>query len=276
LYAAAFAALNAALRSNCGRKDDVYMKIAVITGASSGLGRELAVSAAGNFPGIDVFWLIARNEGRLQETAKLIEPEKAEIIPLDLSKVSSLGLLEEKLKNEKPEIGLLINDAGVCFMDNLGEGSLSEQLQMVDLNVRALMALTHLCIPYIANGGKIINISSIAGFCAIPRMSVYSSAKAFVNTLSRALTEELRPRKISVTCVCPSPMDTPILVTGNLKGRSKKFDSLPTCDPRKVADGAIRACLRGRAMFTPRLFNKLVRTLAKLLPAALMVKLMKV
>ena len=71
-------------------------------------------------------------------------------------------------------------------------------------------------------------------------------------------------------------MDTPILVTGNLKGRSKKFDSLPTCDPRKVADGAIRACLRGRAMFTPRLFNKLVRTLAKLLPAALMVKLMKV
>ena len=117
------------------------MKIAVITGASSGLGRELAVSAAGNFPGIDVFWLIARNEGRLRETAKLIEPEKAEIIPLDLSKVSSLGLLEEKLKNEKPEIGLLINDAGVCFMDNLGEGSLSEQLQMVDLNVRALMAL---------------------------------------------------------------------------------------------------------------------------------------
>ncbi len=251
------------------------MKTAVITGASSGLGRELALSAAANIPEIDVFWLIARNEDRLLETAKLLEPKKTELILLDLTEDVSAELLNEKLKNEKPEIVLLINNAGCGFLGNLGEGPLSEQLQMVDLNVRALTAVTHLCIPYMENGARMINISSIASFCPNPRMSVYSSSKAFVTSLSRGLGEELRPRGISVTCVCSGPMDTPFLIAGHIKGRTKTYDHLPFCDPKKVAEDAVRASVLRRPVYTPKFFYKLFRAVAKLLPQALMIKLTK-
>ena len=142
---------------------------------------------------------------------------------------------------------------------------------MVDLNIRALTAVTRLVLPYMAQGGRIINISSIASFVPNARMSVYSASKAYVSFLSRGLYEELKPRGISVTAVCPGPMATEFLSVGRISGNSKTFDRLPYCDPVKVVRGALRASKARRAVYTPRGFYKFYRVLSGLVPHAILV-----
>ena len=106
---------------------------------------------------------------------------------------------------------------------------------MIDLNCRALTAVTRCCLPYMAAGSLILNISSIASFAPTPRMTVYCSTKAYVQSFSRALREELRPRGINVLAACPGPMDTEFLlpVAGCEHGKSRTFDALPHPEPGK-------------------------------------------
>ena len=250
------------------------MRIAVITGASAGLGEQFARQMKGAFPEIQGVWLIARRADRLEELAQKLPPElKTEILPLDLCDKACLDRLAEKLAAEKPEVGLLINNAGCGYLGNLGEGELSLQTRMTDLNVTALTAVTHMTIPYIPAGGRIINVSSIASFCANPRMTVYSSTKAYVSSFTRGLSQELKSRKIAVTAVCPGPMATEFLDVGKIAGNSKTFETLPYCDPEKVVAGTLAASRAGRVFYTPKGFYKLYRVLAKILPHGLMVKL---
>lgn len=248
------------------------MKIALITGASAGLGEELLKAAAMRFSEIDEFWLVARSKNKLEALAKSLTNHHFKILALDLCDESSFDIIANTLKTENPDVRLLINNAGCGFLNNIGDGELCEQTRMVDLNVRAMTAVTHLALPYMSAGSHIINISSIASFCPNPRMTVYSSTKAYVSSFSRGLRDELRERKISVTAVCPGPMDTSFIYKGNIKGNSKTFDILPYCNPQKVAQGAVKAAGNGRAVYTPRMFFKFYRVLAKLLPHALMVK----
>ncbi|MBR6812717.1 MAG: SDR family NAD(P)-dependent oxidoreductase [Oscillospiraceae bacterium] len=246
------------------------MKIAIITGASAGLGRKLAECAADTFSDIDEFWLIARSEDKLQETALAIKPRSSRVIPLDLSSNAAYEELEAKLRSEQAQVVLLINNAGCGYLNDVGDGPVEEQIRMVDLNIRALTAITHLCIPYMPRGARIINISSIASFCPNPRMSVYSSSKAYVTSFSKSIGFELRKKGVSVTAVCPGPMATEFLDIGNIKGRSKTFETLPYCEAHKVAEGAIRASFKRQSVYTPRVFYKIYRVLAKLLPHDLM------
>ncbi len=251
------------------------MKIAIITGASAGLGRKLAECAAHTFADIDEFWLIARSEARLNETALTLKPRSSKVIPLDLSTNEAYEQFEAKLRSEQAQVVLLINNAGCGYLNDVGDGPVEEQIRMVDLNIRALTAITHLCIPYMSRGARIINISSIASFCPNPRMSVYSSSKAYVTSFSKSIGFELRKKGVSVTAVCPGPMATEFLDTGKIKGRSKTFETLPYCDPDKVAEGAIRASLRRRCVYTPTFFYKFYRVLAKLMPHGLMMHFSK-
>ena len=247
------------------------MKIAIISGASAGLGQKLLEKAIAAFPEIDEYWLISRSTDKLNKTAAAHTSKKFNLLSLDLCASESFSAISTELENKKPEVHLLINNAGCGYLNNIGDGPLEEQLSMVDLNVRALTALTHIVLPYIPAGGHIINISSIASFCPNPRMTVYSSTKAYVSSFSRGLWDELKGRKISVTAVCSGPMDTEFIYKGNIKGKSKTFDILPYCDPEKVAEGSIRAAIKGRAVYTPRAFFKFYRILAKLLPHSIMV-----
>ena len=123
-------------------------------------------------------------------------------------------------------------------------------------------------------GAKIINVSSIAAFCPTPRMTVYSASKAYVSAFTGGLADELRPKGISVTAVCPGPMATEFLAVGHVVD-SRPFELLPYCDQVQVAGGALRAARAGQTIYTPRLFYKFYRLLAKLTPAKLMVKLTK-
>jgi len=251
------------------------MKTAIITGASAGLGMEFARQLPDAFPHIECVWLIARRQDKLDETAAALGGLRCKTIALDLCDSASFDALSVILENEKPDIQLLVNNAGCGYLCNIGEGSLSEQNRMVDLNIRALTAVTHLSIPYMSRGAKIINMSSIASFCPNARMTVYSSSKSYVSAFSRGLGEELRSRGISVTAVCSGPLKTEFLDIGRIAGNSKMFETLPYCVPEKVVSGAYTAAKAGRPVHTPRGFFKLYRVLAKLLPQRLLVKLAK-
>ena len=251
------------------------MKIAIVTGASAGLGEELLKQAVMRFPSVEEFWLIARNREKLEALAASLPERRFRVLPLDLCREDSFEALREELAQEKPDLRLLVNNAGCGYLANIGEGPLGDQTRMVDLNVRAMTAVTHLCLPYMKTGARIINISSIASFCPNPRMTVYSSTKAYVSSFSRGLSEEVKARGIVVTAVCPGPMDTSFLTAGHIKGRSKTFETLPYCKPAAVAEGAVRAAIRGQAVYTPRAFFKFYRVVAKLLPSAVMVKATK-
>lgn len=248
------------------------MKTAVITGASAGVGLEFVRQLEGAFPEIECVWLIARSANKLEEAAKQLNRVQVKILPLDLCSESSFAEFSAVLAAEKPEITLLVNNAGCGYLGNVGETDLDVQTRMVDLNVRALTAVTHIAVPYVAKGGRIINLSSIASFCPNPRMTVYSSTKAYVSSFSRGLGVELKPRGITVTAVCPGPMATEFLDIGGIAGNSKTFDTLPYCHPDKVVAGAYKAARAGRAVHTPKGFYKFYRGLAKVLPQRLMVK----
>ncbi|MBQ7923469.1 MAG: SDR family NAD(P)-dependent oxidoreductase [Clostridia bacterium] len=250
------------------------MKVAIITGASAGLGLEYLKAAPKYFPDVDEFWLIARRREKLEEAAKAVN-KQCRIFPLDLTQTDSYKRLEEELNATHPEVTLLVNNSGCGFLGNVGEGELERQLQMIDLNLRGLTAVTHVVLPFMPRGGRIINVSSIASFCPNARMTVYSAGKSYVTAFSYGIGEELRARGITATAVCPGPMDTDFIYLGEIKGRSKTFDVMPYCDPASVVIGSYKAALAGRASYTPKAFYKLYRVLAKLLPTKLVMKMSK-
>jgi len=250
------------------------MKIAIITGASAGLGREFLAAAPAFFPEIDEYWLIARRQDKLIEATSLVN-KQCRVFPLDLTKTDSYRVVGEELDKLHPTVALLVNNSGCGFLGDVGEGDLENQLQMIDVNLRGLTGLTHVCIPYMEKGSRIINVSSIASFCPNPRMTVYSAGKAYVSAFSYGISEELKEKGISVTVVCPGPMDTDFIYLGEIKGHSKTFDVLPYCDPVKVVKGSYKAALAGKRSYTPKVFYKLYKCLAKLLPVGITMKMAK-
>ncbi len=251
------------------------MKTAVITGASAGLGLEFVRQLEENFSEIEQVWLIARSEEKLQQAAVLLKNARAKPLALDLCSRTDLETLSAALEQEKPEIALLVNNAGCGVLGNVGETDWMAQTRVADLNVSALTAVTALVVPYMARGGRIINVSSIASFCPNPRMTVYSASKSYVSAFSRGLGEELKPKGITVTAVCSGPMDTEFLDKADIRGKSKTFEILPYCDPVQVVRGSCAAAKAGKAVHTPRAFYKLYRGIAKILPQKLMIQFTK-
>lgn len=248
------------------------MRTAVITGASSGLGRELVRQIAREFPEVECFWLIARREQRLRELAGELGARKVYCMALDLCDEKSFDTIAEQLREEQPEITLLVNNAGCGYLGNIADSTMDRQTTMTKLNVTALTAMTSLCLPYMPRGAHIINISSIASFCPNPRLTVYSATKFYVSAYSRGLGVELRERGITVTAICPGPMATEFVEVGGITGNSPQFERLPYCDPAKVAHGAVLAAKAGRAVYTPTAFYKFYRFAAKVVPQRWMIK----
>lgn len=251
------------------------MKTAIITGASSGLGREIVRQIAAVFPEIESYWLIARRADRLEELAESLPDKQVDCLPMDLCDTMSFMTLQEKLASEQPEVMLLVNNAGCGYLGNIGEVETSTQTRMIDLNLRALTAVTNITVPFMGSGARILNVSSIAAFCPNPRMTVYSASKSYVSAFTIGLAEELRGKGVTVTAVCPAPMRTEFLETGKITGNSRTFEWLPYCDQVQVAGGALRAARAGRTIYTPKLFYKFYRLLAKVTPVKLMVKFTK-
>ena len=172
-------------------------KIAIITGASSGMGKRF-VETLDEYGQFDEVWAVARRREVL-ETLPCPYPVKP--VALDLSKPESMAEFARLLESEKPRVGLLINAAGYGKFDAVMDLPLEENLGMTDLNCRALTAMCQLTVPYTEKGGLIINIASMAAFQPIPYIAVYGATKAFVLSYSRALNRELRD--VDVMAVCP-------------------------------------------------------------------------
>lgn len=250
------------------------MKIAIITGASSGLGREYVKQVADVFPEIEQIWLIARRADRLSDISAECVPQ-GRALALDLCSDADLGVLSRKLADENPEASVLINCAGCGYLGNVDSTDSALFIRSIDLNVRALTAVTCAVLPYMKKGGHIINVSSIASFCPNPRMTVYGATKAYISAFTLGLRDELRGRGINVTAVCPGPMDTEFLDIGKITGNSKMFKTLPYCVPSSVVKGSLTASKNGRAVWTPKAFYKFYRFIAKIVPHVLLVKMVR-
>lgn len=241
------------------------MNIAVITGASSGLGVEFYKEMQKE--DLDEIWIMARREGKLDEVAEKYGKIKTRVVAMDITARENIEKYSLLLKEENPNIKFLINNAGFGTIGNLDEADYRVQGDIVNLNVRALTEITAVSLHYMQKGSKIINSCSIASFVPNARMTVYSASKAYVLSFTKSLRYELKKRGINVTAVCPGPMSTEFLeVAGIDKGVSKTFDTLPYCDPEKVARLAVKASKKGRCVCTPRAFYKFYRFLAKVLP----------
>lgn len=177
------------------------MKIAVVTGASSGMGREFVkqLDAAHAF---DEIWVIARRRDRL---VTLADEVKATVRPvcLDLSAKESYDEYAALLAAEQPEVSVLVNGSGFGKFGAFADMALDDQLAMIDLNDKALVAMTYLTLPYMKAGGQIYQIDSLSSFQPVPYINVYAATKAFVLSFSRALNVELKKRGIRVLAVCP-------------------------------------------------------------------------
>lgn len=177
------------------------MKIAVVTGASSGMGREFVRAVDKEFE-LDEIWVVARREERLTE---LQGSCRTKLRPLawDLSQAESYESYRALLKEEQPEVHLLINAAGYGLFGVFEEMELYDQLGIADVNDKALTAMCLLSLPYMKQGDAIINLGSNSSWQPVPYQAVYGASKAYVLSFSRALGRELRDRGIFVQCVCP-------------------------------------------------------------------------
>lgn len=251
------------------------MNVAIITGASSGLGIEYLKAICEKRNDIQQFWIIARRKDRLESIAKGYPDKRIVPIALDLTEYESYNVLDNLLSEAEASIKIFVNNAGFGLYGDVADGDPAKQGAMVDLNCRALTSLTAVALKYMAEGSFMINVCSIASFCPNAGMTTYSSTKAYVKSFSRGVRFENRKKGINVLAVCPGPMDTEFLTVGGIKGKSKTFDVLPYCSPSKVAQRSLTAAEKGRAVYTPRAFYKLYRVLSKLLPHSIMMYLSK-
>ena len=182
------------------------MKIAVITGASSGMGREF-VKQVSKKEKFDEIWVIARRKEAL-ESLKSEVKARLRSIPLDLKNPESFETYKNMLAKEKPEVALLGNIAGYGKFGRYDQISLEDSLGMIDLNCKALVAMTQLTLPYMKRGSKILQLDSLSAFQPVPYLNVYGSSKAFVLSYSRALNRELKTKGIRVMSVNPGWVKT--------------------------------------------------------------------
>ena len=177
-------------------------KVIVVSGASSGMGREFLLQILEKETEIDELWAIARREDRLLELKKEIG-KKIVPLKLDLTKEADLLKYKQKLAKEKPNVIILGNCAGFGVFDHSENVDTDIKLNMIDLNVKAPVALIDYTLPYMKSNAKIMNIASCAGFQPIPYINDYAATKSFVLSYSRALNKELKYRNIHVLAVTP-------------------------------------------------------------------------
>ena len=224
-------------------------KIALITGASSGMGADFArqIDARGE---VQEIWVVARRRDRLEALVMELKNTRGVIIEADLGEESGITLVRQKLETEKPEVVLFVNNAGYGKIGNFTELSRQDNLGMVDLNIRTLTALTYDVLPFMGMGSSLIQVASLAAFLPISTMAVYAASKAYVLSFSTALAVELESRKISVTSLCPGPVATEFFeVAAGIKGHQAS-GVIPSA---LVVKRTLEAARKKKVIFLPTL-----------------------
>lgn len=246
------------------------MKIGIVTGASSGLGREFARQIAAGC-GLDELWVIARRADRLERLKEELEEAfaglKVRPVILDLTQQRGIEKLSSILTEEKPDVKILVNASGFGKYGTYKDLTTEEITQMVDLNCKAVVLLTYSVLPYMTEGARIINMGSASAFQPLPEFNMYASTKAFVVHFSRALNVELKPRGIVVTCVCPGFVRTEFFdVARDTANPDTCTNFKPMYEPDDVVRRALADSRKGKDLSVLGLNTKLKRMAGKLLP----------
>ncbi len=267
--------------------------IIIVTGASSGMGKEFVKQIDKRFPRVDEIWLIARRKDVLCNLAKSCN-HVCRIFAYDLCDKQSIEKLRLLLETEQPRITLLVNSAGYgilgpfyqeaeqsneIFVKNeetvINKTWMKEQTGMVSLNCEALTAMTYLCIPYMKKGGRIIQLASSAAFLPQPKFAVYAATKSYVMSFSRALNEELRDRQVFVTAVCPGPVDTEFFERAEVGSDTLFIKKMVMAKPQDVVYKALLDARNKKDVSVYSLPIQAFYVASKLLPHKLMLLIMR-
>ncbi len=259
-------------------------RIGIVTGASAGLGAEFVRQLEQHFY-VDEIWLVARREDAMMDLAASLVRAEGVVLPLDLTISSDIRKLEEKLKVDTPNVVVLINNAGFGKMGAFSEIDREAQLKCIDLNVRSLTEITHICLPYMQQHSHLIQVASSIAWVAAANFAIYSASKAFVLNMTRALRQELQRDGIQVIAVCPGPVKTEFFdVATNPNSVGKLQDeSEPRPKPsahlmlaataKDVVSLAFRDSKAGKSVSIYGWPIRLFTILAHILPASWMTKL---
>ena len=242
-------------------------KIAILTGATGGLGREFLKQILKEE--IDEVWAIARNEQKLSELRKEYG-ERVIPMSIDLSELQGIKQIKNVLYENKPQVVYLINNAGLAKMGKYNDFDIEEIDKTINVNCKAPVMLSQICIPYMGKGSKILNISSASSFQPNPYINLYAASKVFERSYSRALNVELNGTGITSVAVCPGWIDTELLQK-EINGKKVRFPGLVT--PYRVVKQAIKDAKKGKDMSVCSLYVKCQHVNVKLLPQRLVMKI---
>ncbi len=241
--------------------------LALVTGASSGIGRELARVTARE--GHDLV-IVARRAERLDELAVELSGRGAEVTPVAVDLADPAGVPTVMAAVKERPVDVLVNDAGVGGRGRFAvERDLETDLAMIALNVSALVQLTGLLLPgMVARGrGRILNVASIAGYLPGPRQAVYNATKAFVRSFSQALSEETRETGVSVTVLCPGPVRTEFARTAGFAEEEVTENPLMRILPAaRVAEAGWAGLMTGRTEVVPDVGTRIGLQMLRFLP----------
>ncbi len=237
-------------------------KIAIVTGASSGIGKQFAKQLCAEYP-LDELWVIARSQNRLDELKEeLTIPVKT--ISLDLTDGTSGARLSDLLKEEQPNVRVLCNASGYGKFEQFANIPQADNLGMIDLNCRALTEVTHIVLPYLSEGSVIVNIASVAALMPIPYGAVYAASKAYVLSFTRALNRELKSKKIHALAVCPYWTKTAFFDRSNKNGVITHFDCM--YEPQFIIKKTFWAMKKKKDYVVPGFVARGTHLLTKLFP----------
>lgn len=242
------------------------MKIAIVTGASSGLGREFVRQITRLYKNLDEIWVVARRAERLEELKEKL-PVYIRVFAGDMEEDLIYKQVLNRLENQNPDVRMLVNAAGFGKMGTIEEIAAEDkklQLRMIDLNCRGLTEMTLTCLPYMSKGSRIINVASAAAFCPQSGFAVYAATKSYVLSFSKGLGAEVRKKGIIVTAVCPGPVDTEffdVAGTNNSLMKKKVLSDAPSVVRKALIDARNR-----KSMSVYGIPMKAAQAATKLLP----------
>jgi len=246
------------------------LKTALVTGASSGIGRELARLLAEE--GLDLV-LVARRSDRLEDLARELSVAhgvSARVLARDLASPSSAREIVEELERERLEVDVLVNSAGFGVYGRFWETEIDRQMEVLEVNVVALTELTGRLLPGMVSRarGRILNLASTAAFQPGPYMAVYYATKSFVLSFSEALAEELSGTGVTVTALCPGPTITEFQEAAGIED-TWLFRGPLVMDAQSVAKAGWAGAKRGKRVVIPGLGNKILKETVRFSPRRL-------
>ena len=248
----------------------VRKKIAIVTGAGNGMGKDFA-KVLDNI-GLDEIWAVAYHQESL-DSLKSQMKTKTVCFAIDLSDMENIDKVESRLEKENPRITWLVNAAGFGKFDLYNNIKIDTSLNMIDLNCKAIVKITDVCLKYMPRGARIVDFASVSGFNPVPYGTLYAATKAFILSYARGLNQELKPKNISITCVCPFWVRTKFFERAvNPKNKVvKKYVVMYSSE--RVVKKAYNDALMRKELSIYGAFSNIQVFMTKLLPASVVMKI---